>query len=235
MVDCVSDLQILGNSLCFPLYRHSDSKVEPGMFEFDDLNLSSNRQININPNVLNDFSKKLNKTIKPEDLFYYTYGMLHSPSFLNKYKSNLVKEIARIPFSIDFDVVTKIGKYLGDLHVNYESVKKYELTDKNPIPPNLIIESLEFTSHKKDEILVNKKFRIQGFPPEVHFYKVNNKSPLEWVVDRYNIKTNKDTLIENDANLFSQDSNYVLDLIYRSMTIGLQTYNTIKEFPEVKF
>jgi Type ISP C-terminal specificity domain len=36
-------------------------------------------------------------TITKEDLFYYIYGLLHSPDYRSRYADNLGKELPRIP------------------------------------------------------------------------------------------------------------------------------------------
>jgi hypothetical protein len=66
--------------------------------------------------------------ITKEDLFYYIYGILHSPDYLDRFADNLSKELPRIPAvktAQDFWAFSKAGRALGDLHVNYEVVEPY--------------------------------------------------------------------------------------------------------------
>ncbi len=37
------------------------------------------------------------ETISKEDVFYYVYGLLHSPDYRERYADNLSKELPRIP------------------------------------------------------------------------------------------------------------------------------------------
>jgi predicted helicase len=64
-------------------------------------------------------------TITKEDLFYYIYGLLHSPDYRSRYADNLGKELPRIPavktFS-DFMAFSKAGRELAHWHLNYETV-----------------------------------------------------------------------------------------------------------------
>ena len=42
--------------------------------------------------------------INKEDLFYFIYGLLHSPEYRERFKNNLAKQIPRIPAVKSFDV-----------------------------------------------------------------------------------------------------------------------------------
>ena len=52
---------------------------------------------------------------------------------------------------------------------------------------------------------------------------MNGRSPLEWMVDRYQVKTDKATGITNDPNDYSDDPRYILDLIGRLVTVSMRT------------
>src|SRR5690606_37613829 len=60
--------------------------------------------------------------ISKEDIFYYIYGLLHSPEYRERYADNLSKELPRIPrveTAADFWVFAQAGRDLADLHLNY--------------------------------------------------------------------------------------------------------------------
>jgi predicted helicase len=68
------------------------------------------------------------QNISKEDLFYYIYGLLHSPDYKARYADNLSKELPRIPAVkqfADFMAFSAAGRALADLHVNYETVAPY--------------------------------------------------------------------------------------------------------------
>ena len=75
---------------------------------------------------------------------------------------------------------------------------------------------------------------IKNIPAEVHDYKVNGKSALAWVVDKYNFKVNSDAQISNDPNSFSNDDNYIFELIFRIINLSIKTNKLIKELPKLK-
>lgn len=68
--------------------------------------------------------------ISKKDVFYYVYGLLHSPDYREKYADNLAKELPRIPrvkTAADFWEFSQAGRDLAALHVNYEKVEPYPL------------------------------------------------------------------------------------------------------------
>jgi predicted helicase len=68
--------------------------------------------------------------ISKEDLFYYVYGILHSPDYRDRYADNLSKELPRIPAvkkDIDFWAFSEAGRALAHLHLNYEIAEPYPL------------------------------------------------------------------------------------------------------------
>ena len=65
--------------------------------------------------------------ITKENIFHYVYAVLHNPAYRKKYELNLKREFPRIPFYEDFKQWAAWGKSLMNLHINYETVKPYEL------------------------------------------------------------------------------------------------------------
>ncbi len=70
-------------------------------------------------------------SITKEDLFYYIYGLLHSPEYRERYKDNLRKELPRIPavkkFE-DFQAFSRAGRDLAHWHLDYETVDCHGVT-----------------------------------------------------------------------------------------------------------
>ena len=76
------------------------------------------------------------KAAYPEDaaaidvdaVFYYIYGILHSPDYRMNYASNLQKDLPRIPRVATYDefkAFEEAGWALAQLHVGYEQVEPY--------------------------------------------------------------------------------------------------------------
>ncbi len=71
------------------------------------------------------------ESLSKEGIFYYVYGLLHSPDYRARYADNLSKELPRIPCvksAADFWAFSRAGRRLADLHINYETVDPYPVT-----------------------------------------------------------------------------------------------------------
>ncbi len=168
------------------------------------------------------------ETISKEDVFYYVYGLLHSPDYRERYADNLSKELPRIPHvktAAGFRAFSQAGRKLAELHLNYETVpiyqgtkvlgadgKVFNLGDPKPLDGRGNDEREGFwrvekmkvpkTDGKKDltRLIYNAYITVSGIPPEAYDYIVNGKPALDWVVERQCVKTDKDSGIVNDAN-----------------------------------
>ena len=54
-----------------------------------------------------------------EDIFYYIYGILHSPEYRERFAANLKKELPRIPLAEDFGAFCAAGRALAELDIYY--------------------------------------------------------------------------------------------------------------------
>ena len=129
-----------GGYQCFPLYLYDQQDEEPGgLFEGQSSGLQ--RRDAITDAGLAHFQAAYpGEEITKEDIFYYVYGLLHSPDYRDRYADNLTKELPRIPCVktyADFRAFTDAGRRLGDLHVNYETVEPYPVTYKQGDPRTL--------------------------------------------------------------------------------------------------
>ena len=173
------------------------------------------------------------------DIFYYTYGLLHHKEYRDKYQEDLKDSLPHIPFAKDFWAFSEAGMQLADLHVNYESVQKCEgltLKEKPDMPLNWDVEKMKL-SQDKTQIEYNDFLTIEGIPAEVHDYKLGTRSALEWIVNQYEIKVDKDrgnrkgSYIVRDPNR-EDEPKYIVDLIARVITVSLETVKIIKSLPE---
>jgi predicted helicase len=69
---------------------------------------------------------------------------------------------------------------------------------------------------------------LRGIPSEVYDYQVNGKSAIEWLIDRYEVKVEKDSGIRNDPNLRSEDPRYIVDLVARIERVSVGPTNVRK-------
>lgn len=77
--------------------------------------------------------------IGKEDIFFYVYALLHSPTYKEQYKAYLMKMLPRIPKVKDFWGYGQAGRALAELHLDYETVTPYpleEITKGAPVVMN---------------------------------------------------------------------------------------------------
>jgi predicted helicase len=186
------------------------------------------------------------EAIGKEDVFYYVYGLLHSPDYRERFADNLGKELPRIPCvktAADFWAFSKAGRALAELHLNYETVAPYPIKidtgGKKLTDADYRVEKMKYGKQGKDKDLTklhyNAKITLTGIPLEAYDYIVNGKPALDWVVERQCVKTDKDSGIVNDANDWAVDTmnnpRYPLELFQRVITVSLETMKIVGSLP----
>jgi predicted helicase len=74
--------------------------------------------------------------------------------------------------------------------------------------------------------------RQDGIPPEAFEYRLGNRSALEWVIDQYQVSTDKRSGITNDPNR-PDDPEYIVRLLGQVITVSLETVKVVKGFPSL--
>ena len=182
------------------------------------------------------------KQITKEDVFYYVYGILHSPDYRERYADNLGKELPRIPrvkTAADFRAFSNAGRALGDLHVGYEKVAEYPAKIEGPAKPTPLqyrVEKMRFGKGKdKSVIHYNEFITVRDIPLEAYDYVVNAKSAIEWVIERQQMTTDADSGIVKDPNDWATeavgDPRYPLSLLLRVITVSLETMKIVRALP----
>jgi predicted helicase len=188
-------------------------------------------------------SKTGSGTITKEDIFYYVYGFLHSHEYRETFANDLKKMLPRIPLvdSInDFWAFSKAGRALSDLHINYESIAPYQDCIVTGAESSFFtVEKMRFPKKgQKDTINYNSKITISNIPEKAYEYVVNGKSAIEWIMERYQITTHKDSGITNNPNDWSEEvgnPRYILDLLLSIINVSVQTVDIVNGLPKVKF
>jgi predicted helicase len=193
-------------------------------------------------------------TITKENIFHYTYAILHHPAYRTKYEINLKREFPRLPFYPDFHQWAAWGQTLMALHLNYETIEPYGLTrtDKQrksakpkqdtlfdtPDPKKPIqrtIPKAKLQADKTDhKIILDTDTELLGIPPIAWDYKLGNRSALEWILDQYKEKTPKDPTIRAKFNTyrFADYKEQVIDLLDRVCTVSIKTMEIIQQMPD---
>ncbi len=255
-VDCLSNLHILDSSQVFP--RHTYQPV-------DDMSLDAatdtgeivdgyRRIDNINPAVLAEYREDLGDDITGDDLFDYVYGLLHSPEYRTRFAADLNKMLPRIPrvrTRVDFDAFRDAGHALGELHVGYESVEPYPLEEvvgaSAPADPydRYLVAKMKFAKERNAEgkleadrstVIYNAHVTLSGIPEDAYRYVLGPRSAIEWIIDRYQVRTDKASGIVNDPNDWSRevgDPRYIVDLLKRIVTVSLETNRLVDALPSL--
>jgi len=243
MSNCLIDLKTLYNCQCFPLYYYEErQKQNPGMF--DEVGDSEYiRRDGVSDFILERAKAIYGKTVSKEDIFYYVYGFLHSPEYRELFANDLKKMLPRLPLVEDvrdFWKLSKAGKTLADLHINYESVSAYEGVKVIGVDIKFYtVEKMRFPKKdQKDTIIFNSKIIIENIPAKAYEYIVNGKSAIEWIMERYAVTTHKESGIKNDPNDWAIEAGnprYILDLLLSIINVSVQTVDIVNSLPKVKF
>jgi len=171
------------------------------------------------------------KTISKWAIFHYVYGLLHHPSYRDKYAANLKRELPRLPMAPDFWAFSKSGGKLADLHLNYEDATPYPLKaiENSKVPFSLKVEKMRLSKNKR-QLKYNDFLSLDGIPERVFDYKLGNRSALEWVIDQYRVKVDKRSGIINDPNR-PDDKESILELVKKIITVSLETLTVIDALP----
>ena len=76
-------------------------------------------------------------------------------------------------------------------------------------------------------MIYNSNLTFKGIPAIAHRYVVNGRSPLEWMIDRYQVKVDPASGIVNDPNAYSEDPLYISNLIRRLVTVSVETMKIV--------
>jgi predicted helicase len=164
---------------------------------------------------------------------------LNCRSYQERFAAELKKQLPRIPFANDFRSFVRGGQKLAELHLNYETLKPFPLTEKVTGKINYHVNEMKFPSKTdKTKIIYNSSLTLEGIPPETYRYVVNGKSALEWILERYKISTHKESNITNDPNDWCTENNnerYIVDLVKRIVTLSVESVTIIERLPELVF
>lgn len=262
------DLQLHFNGQCFPLYVYEKAaSIEASgnsLTQGDDLFTEEaelfsgyKRNSGISNFGVNHFQEAYPKEqFNKEDIFYYIYGLLHSPEYRERYADNLSKELPRIPCvktANDFWRFSQAGRDLAELHIDYETADKYSATldcgqrsIKQLTNEDYRVIKMKHPKKKNDEgksvndnsvIIYNHAITVRDIPEEAYEYVVNGKPAIEWVLERQAVTTDKKSGIVNDANDWAIETmnnpKYPLELLQRVITVSLETMKIVKNLPKL--
>lgn len=254
MTDALPDLSFWGSGQgqFFPRYTYAESSGD--LFSQADGPSSPadryTRVDNITDATLASYRAAYGEAVTKDDIFYYVYGLLHSPDYRERFAADLKKMLPRIPQvpSSDFRAFSDAGRALSELHIGYESVEPYSLQEHWAILPKALneVERYRVTQMKyggkagawdKTTVKYNGYLTLTGLPEEAQRYTLGSRSAVDWIRERYQVKTDKASGIVNDPNdwgLEHGDPRYIRDLLGRIVTVSVETMKIVDALPTLE-
>ena len=224
MTNLTPDLHVLGTNKCFPLYYYkNDTRVD-----------------NISESILTDYQNYYsNEAISRDDIFHYTYAILHHPQYKAIFRNSLKKYLPHIPLTPDpghFSKILTIGEQLSNLHLHFDCVKTVlpEAEIKPIANISKPIKNIKFVSdriHAESTLAVNGVIAYDDLPKVS--YTLNGRTPLAWFVDRcreysrpYKKSGLSNPIFENMTN------NTLMNHIQHLIHVSIMTEHYIAKLPE---
>jgi predicted helicase len=177
----------------FPLYLYFDeSKGQMIGKEVSE----ANRIPNFTPKFLQAVKESLGTEPTPEEIFYYIYAILYSPTYRKRYQEFLKIDFPRIPLSSDYEVfkrLSNLGKELVDIHL-----LKHQALDETKIGfPKRGSNKVEKVTYdgENGRVFINKEEYFEGISKEVWEYRIGAYQVMEkYLKDRKKRKLSLDEI-----------------------------------------
>jgi predicted helicase len=260
MTDLPPNLHYMNSGHVFPRFTYEplDSADAQGAFDLrsdeTDVVAGYRRVDNITDEALAESRVAYSTAVTKDDVFYYIYGLLHSPDYRTAFAADLKKMLPRIPkvtSTEDFRAFAAAGRELATLHIDYESVTPHPLQITGEPGTDVVgqglydwyrVDKMRFGGAGKGKdrstVVYNSRITVAGIPEEAHEYLLGSRSAIEWILERYQVKTDKASGIVNDPNDWSREvgnPRYILDLLARIVTVSVETVRIVKALPPIDF
>ena len=186
-------------------------------------------------NISENLTRQLE--LSEDDVFYYVYGVLNLSEYQEKYANDLQKALPRIPLLKNKEKFVEIGRKLADLHLNYEHQPSWEdVTVSGENSGNFKVKKMKHPKKGQlDTIAFNESITISNIPEQAYEYVVNGRPAIEWIIDQYQIKTDKKSGITDDPNEFAPENpRYILDLLLSVITVSMKTVELVAQLPKME-
>ena len=249
VTDHVPNMHLTDTGQCFPLfwYEKAEETNEPQGEMFSAAG-SPDADGYVRRDAITDWALGAfrdhygDAAISKEDIFWYVYGILHSPEYRQRFAADLKKMLPRILFAEDFRAFSDAGRQLGEWHLNYETVEPFPLTEEAKRlvmePDDYLVTKMTFGKKDgkpdKSVIVYNSHLVLRDIPLEAYEYVVNGKPAIEWIMERYQVTVDKASGIKNDPNQWSEDPRYIVDLLMRVVRVSLESVRIVKGLPALK-
>ena len=218
---------------CLPLYRYTAEGERVS-------NITQWGIQNINDHYRQEWGKDFEtlageEGITAEQIFAYTYAVLHDPAYRQEYAVDLLREFPRLPLYRDFHHWAEMGQWLLDLHIGFESAGAHPLErhEREDVDPTRAILRAD---KDKGTITLDERTTLSGVPEKAWGYWLGSRSALEWVLDQYKEKKPKDPTIREKFNnyRFSDHKEGVIDLLRRVCTVSVATMEIVDSMAQLE-
>lgn len=230
----------------FPRWTYDSVDRDDGALDFGGAGVVDEfgfrRVDNITDEIAAAFTESLGNAVEKDDIFYFVYAQLHDPGYRETFAADLKKMLPHIepPSSMSrFKDLAGWGRQLADLHIGYEQVEPWPLDVE--VKKGVDVADRETWRVKKmkwasrtdhSAIVYNPKVKITGIPEEAEQYMLGSRSALGWIIDRYQVTTDKKSGIVNDPNDWADEHNnprYIVDLLARVTRVAVETVRIVEE------
>jgi len=230
--DGIADFHFTGDTQCLPLYRYTGDGERVN-------NITEWGLRRINAHYRSKFGERFEEVagapaITAEDVFEYTYAVLHDPVYRHDYAVDLLREFPRLPLYDDWATWVKMGRELLDLHIGFEDEKRYclkrvdrEVTSTGSAPRVMLRSNA--TDKERGEIQIDSETVLRGVPADAWRYMLGSRSALEWVLDQYKEKKPRDPTIRERFNTyrFADYKEDVIELLGRVCAVSVRTMEIV--------
>ncbi|WP_291277616.1 type ISP restriction/modification enzyme [Galactobacter sp.] len=261
--DVIPDLHMLDTGQFFARYSYTKTEVAAAGTLFASSGIGADagtdggaegpdgytRVDNITDWAHQDYKATYGDQVTKDDVFFYVYALLHSPEYRTRYAADLKKQLPRIP-KVEgrerFEAFVTAGQELSALHIGYEDLDPYPMTETVlPSAPTDEYERFAVTKMKyggksgawdKTTLKYNRWITLTGLPLEAQEYMLGSRSGVDWLVERYQVKTDKKSGIVNDPNDWSREHGqprYIIGLIGRVVALSLRTQEIVNGLPSL--
>ena len=192
------DYHFTGDTQCLPLYRYTENGQRVS-------NITDWAIRRINDHYRAEWGDDYLRIagddgITAEQIFAYTYAVLHDPVYRHEYAVDLLREFPRLSLYPDFHHWADMGQQLLDLHIGFESAAPFALerVEKDGGPGKAALKA----DKTRGAIILDGKTMLTGVPEEAWEYRLGSRSALEWVLDQYKEKTPRDPTIRDRFNTY---------------------------------
>lgn len=244
MVDVIPDVALWGSAAgyFFPRFTYEERLTDDSLLAALDDGADSRRKIdNVTDDILTDYQKTFGIEVTKDDIFFYVYGVLHSADYREQFAADLKKMLPRIPKVKAFAAFAEAGRKLAELHLNYETAEPYLVTETMVPGASLRVEKMRYQKRGRDTdkttIIYNSGITVSDIPVGAQEYMLGSRSALDWIIERYQVKTDKASGIVNDPNDWAHEQGnprYILDLIARIVTVSVETVRIVKALPTLE-